>query len=189
MKRILSQMFVPVLLLGGIACDSEDDIDDADRLAEASPADAAQPDCGRRHGPPDPDRILAAHDADGDGSLSAVEVGQTPLARHFGEVDADGNGTISREELAAAEPPHGKKRRGHPKDPKAAAAHKLAKYDTDGDGAISVAEAGDSRLAGHFAAIDGDADGKLTLIELESWKAGHRRHGCKDGVASKTEPA
>ena len=51
---------------------------------------------------------------------------------------------------------------------------KLARLDTDKDGAISLAEAKGTRLADKFGELDRDADGKLTRDELHAMKKGDR---------------
>lgn len=48
------------------------------------------------------ERMLAAHDTDGDGLLSVAEIGAPPLpARLFARLDADGDGAITEAELDA----------------------------------------------------------------------------------------
>jgi EF hand len=47
-------------------------------------------------------RMVAEHDADGDGLLSVAEIGAPPLpARLFARLDADGDGAITEAELEA----------------------------------------------------------------------------------------
>jgi Ca2+-binding EF-hand superfamily protein len=57
----------------------------------------------------------------------------------------------------------------------------IAKFDADGDGAISREEARGRRFEAKFAELDADGDGKLTREELKAMK-GHRggRGGHKD---------
>lgn len=48
-------------------------------------------------------RMVAEHDADGDGLLSVAELGAPPLpTRLFARVDADGDGAITEDEIDAA---------------------------------------------------------------------------------------
>jgi Ca2+-binding EF-hand superfamily protein len=59
-------------------------------------------------------RIIENRDADGDGTISAEEMGEGPMERHFARIDADNDGSISKAEAEeAAEHMHkrGKHRR------------------------------------------------------------------------------
>lgn len=56
-------------------------------------------------------RMIETHDKDGNGSLSADEMGEGPAQRHFARIDADNDGAISKEEAEAAMKHH--KKRGH----------------------------------------------------------------------------
>jgi len=168
---------------------------------------------------------LRAADKNADGMLSRDEAASLPrILEHFDEIDADHNGQITFEELRAFHQGHG--RHGHhggfmkhlDKDgdgrvsrdeaqgaPRLAqnfdqldanhdgfltkdelrAAHKaqreahFAKIDTDGDGRISLAEAQANapRLAANFDAVDANHDGFVTKDELRAaFKGHHARH-------------
>lgn len=55
--------------------------------------------------------MLDNMDNDGDGSLSADEMGEGPGMRNFARIDADNDGAITKEEVQAAMKHH--KKRGH----------------------------------------------------------------------------
>ncbi len=101
-------------------------------------------------------------DTDGDGTISKAEAeANAPrLARDFDKVDASHDGKITREELQAA----GKQARH------ARGKEWWEKVDTDGDGAVSraEAEANAPRLAKKFDKIDSNSDGKITPEELKA---------------------
>jgi len=110
-------------------------------------------------------------DADRNGTLSRAEFDQARprLLGKFDSIDADKDGRLSRSELRAW-----------------AKAQKVARQktrpdlfrhvDTDGDGAISRAEAEKHapRLAKKFDRIDTDSDGKLTQEELRAYREAKR---------------
>jgi Ca2+-binding EF-hand superfamily protein len=118
------------------------------------------------------------HDADldGNGALSLAEVQRAlpRLAEHFSAIDVNRDGQISPEEIRAfrrtGRNGHAM-RRGTPPGAKFDAY--FARADTDGDGALSRAEAerGLPRVAKKFERIDRDGDGRLTLEELRTWFA------------------
>ena len=53
----------------------------------------------------------------------------------------------------------------------------MAKFDADGDGAISREEAKGHRFEAKFAELDADGDGKLTREELKAMKGHRGKHG------------
>jgi Ca2+-binding EF-hand superfamily protein len=119
----------------------------------------------------DPSERIAARieklDADGDGALSAEE--SKASEKVFSLIDADGDGLLTQEEMLAAGPPPGMQGMGKPpKDvsPEEAAAHRIEKLDSDGDGALSASE---SRAPEEvFDAIDTNQDGIVSQAELEA---------------------
>lgn len=115
-------------------------------------------------------------DADGNGMLSRVEVEKSVprLAMTFDQADANKDGQLSRGELNAWKKAHRAERH-------AKAAERFKHADTDGDGAISRAEAEKNapRLAQKFDLIDGNRDGKLTQDELRAYRESKRGHGSK----------
>lgn len=124
---------------------------------------------------------LAEHfrraDADGNGMLSRAEaeVVLPRLALHFDAIDVNGDGQISPEEIRAfrrAGRKAGAARRGSG-SPGAKFEAYFGRADADGDGVLSRAEAerGMPRIAGKFARIDQNRDGRLTLDELKAWLA------------------
>ncbi len=125
-------------------------------------------------------------DKNGDGALSRAEAeaGMPRLAKDFDASDANKDGKVTQEELRA----YGAKRHaqwkehggraGHhnPEASKARFSERFKKADTDGDGALSKAEAEKSipRLAKHFDEIDANRDGKITQDEMKASMEKHR---------------
>lgn len=121
-------------------------------------------------------------DADGNGALSRAEVEKSlpRLAKKFDRIDANKDGQLSRDELKAAKKMHKHAhRKGHKAEHQAKAAERFKHADTDGDGAISRAEAEKQapRLAQKFDRIDANKDGKLTQEELRAYR--EARHSAK----------
>ncbi len=116
-------------------------------------------------------------DADGNGMLSVAEAEASlpRLAMYFDAIDVNRDGQISPEEIRAfrrAGRKAGAAQRG-PGRPGAAFEAHFARADADGDGALSMAEAGRGmpRVTGKFRRIDRDGDGRLSLEELKAWLA------------------
>jgi Ca2+-binding EF-hand superfamily protein len=63
-------------------------------------------------------RMIENMDDDGNGTLSAEEMGEGPMAEHFARIDTDNDGAISKEEAEAVAERMGKRRegRGHGHD-------------------------------------------------------------------------
>lgn len=121
-------------------------------------------------------------DADGNGMLSRAEAERAAplLAKHFDAIDADRDGQISPEEIRAfRRAGRGERRaRGSSRGAQAGAKFELyfARADSDGDGALSRAEAerGLPRVAKKFERIDRDGDGRVTREEMRAWLAARR---------------
>lgn len=115
-------------------------------------------------------------DADGNGALSRAEVEKSlpRLANKFDQIDSNKDGQLSRGELYAWNKAHRGERQ-------AKAAERFKHADTDGDGAISRAEAGKHapRLAKKFDQIDSNQDGKLTQDELRAYREAKRSRSDK----------
>ena len=109
----------------------------------------------------------AAADADGNGSLSRAEAGASMpyLAGSFDEIDGDKDGELTRAEVHAY-----RAQSGQPMHSRHGERFKAA--DTDGDGAIDLAEAqvGLPGLAAEFSTVDTNGDGKVTPDELRAAK-------------------
>jgi len=109
----------------------------------------------------------AAADADGNGSLSRAETEASMpyLAGSFDEIDADKDGQLARAEIHAY-----RAQSGHPMHTRHGERFKAA--DTDGDGAIDLAEAqvGLPGLAAQFSTVDANGDGKVTPDEMRAAK-------------------
>ena len=121
-------------------------------------------------------------DADGNGMLSRAEAERAAplLAKQFDAIDADRDGQISPEEIRAfRRAGRGERRaRGGARGAQAGAKFELyfARADSDGDGALSRAEAerGLPRVAKKFERIDRYGDGRLTREEMRAWLAARR---------------
>ncbi len=116
-------------------------------------------------------------DTDGNGMLSRAEFEKAmpQLAGKFDSIDANKDGQLTRGELSAW-------KKAHRAERQARAAERFKHADTDGDGAISRAEAEKNapRLAQKFDLIDSNKDGKLTQDELRAYreaKRGRRDNG------------
>jgi hypothetical protein len=123
--------------------------------------------------------VIEKLDADGDGAISADEAKEHPrMGDHFAEIDGDGDGKLTQAELVTFKKAHHGER-GHRKGPPEDHAKRVIEHlDTDGDGKVSTAEAGEKpHLAERFADIDGDGDGQLTEQELvEHHRQKRERH-------------
>lgn len=119
-------------------------------------------------------RIIADHDADGDGALSLEESEVDESV--FNLADADGDGQVTKDELLAM------MENGRPKGPPPEmgegmqpppggsvgdmAAAIMEELDSDGDGGLSSSEAGASEE--EFDALDTNEDGVVSQAELEA---------------------
>ncbi len=120
-------------------------------------------------GPP-PEERWNALDTDGNGSLSRAEAqaGAPGLGRNFERFDTDADGQLSREEVRA-------QRAQMREQARARADERWAAADTNGDGAIDLAEAqtGMPRAAENFGRLDADGNG---LLSREEMRQGMRQH-------------
>jgi len=123
-------------------------------------------------------------DKDGDGAISREEAAADKrLAKNFDGIDANHDGKIQKSELQA----HQEAMRKAMRQKRADYAAKLKAADTDGDGAISKAEAqaaGLDRLVKHFDQIDANHDGKLTQEELRAGMHKGRHHHARQKQAA-----
>lgn len=134
-------------------------------------------------------------DSDGDGSVSEAEFMAAKDARKERAMkrrDVNGDGQVDQEDRDARK---AKFKKMHKKMSKRMDAHKgegqhagkRAKVDTNGDGAIDLAEHQTAVLA-RFERMDKDADGVLSTDELRAAKGkrgkrhGKKQHGQKDGM-------
>jgi len=110
-----------------------------------------------------------AADTDGNGSLSREEAkaSMPHLADNFDKMDGNQDGQLSRDEMHNF-------RMQDKKHMRYEAAERFKGADTDGDGALDLAEAqtGMPGLAERFTAVDKNGDGKITPDEL---KAGRKQ--------------
>lgn len=127
---------------------------------------------------------MTMFDKDGSDTLSLAEVRAGAQAM-FAKVDSNKDGSLSQDEMRAHHGAMGGSHRGKGGPHKASGAARgdhgpppggrgPMDMDTDGDGAISLAEA-QSTLEGHFTRADANRDGSVTRAEME---AAHRdMHG------------
>lgn len=135
-------------------------------LGSALIAGPAFPQDGPRPPRPDP---LALADADKDGNVTKDEM-LAAVAARFKKSDANGDGKVTAEERAA--------------ERAAIRRARMAKRagDTDGDGAISLAEQ-QARAAKRFDWVDANKDGRIDQAERAAVRdkmmamRGHGRHG------------
>ena len=117
---------------------------------------------------------FAAADTDQNGLLSRDEVERAlpKLAPHFDAIDTNRDGNLSPDELRA----YARTRRRAPREERAGFVEHFRRADSDGDGALTRAEAEKAlpRIARKFERIDADRDGRLTLDELRAWFAAKR---------------
>lgn len=145
----------PLLLTAAVA---------ADKPAADKPAGEA----------PRPEALFALLDADGDGALTAEEVGPKAWER-IGRADVDGDGKVTPGELREAAKP-AKPASDRPAAPdKPGAAERpafkpealLQEFDKNGDQALGQDELPE-RFWERLAAADTNGDGKLSLAELQA---------------------
>ncbi len=125
------------------------------------------------HNPGKAMAMFKKHDTDNDGTLDRAEAKATPfIDKHFEAIDTDKDGTISMAEIQA----FSKARTGE-MHAKGEAMFKAA--DKDSDGTLDPAEAkAMPRVAKHFADIDADKDGTVTIDEIHTFMKSHH-HGRK----------
>ena len=133
----------------------------------AGAADKAARDPGKANA------MFKKHDADNDGTLDRTEAKATPfIDRHFEAIDTDKDGTISMAEIQA----FSKAKTG---EMHAKGEAKFKAADKDGDGTLDPAEAkAMPHVAKHFADIDADKDGTVTIDEIHGFMKSHH-HGKK----------
>ncbi len=99
-------------------------------------------------------------DADGSGAIDRAEAEKAlpHLAQRFDRIDANKDGQLTAEELIAA-------RKAHSRHDMA---QRFKQADSDGDGAVSRAEAEKAlpHLAQRFDRVDANKDGRVTLEEV-----------------------
>jgi Ca2+-binding EF-hand superfamily protein len=100
---------------------------------------------------------LARLDTDKSGDVSLEEFVAAGNPR-VSSADKDGDGKATAEEIAAT---------FNGGDAAQRAAELVKRFDTDGDGVISLAEV-EARRKARFAEVDANSDGKLTAEELKA---------------------
>ncbi len=143
-------------------------------------------------------RLLEEFDVNQDGSISGEEV-QLVLTEKFTAADADGNSLLTQDEMSTAHEQHHQER----------AAEHFSELDTDENGSLSVEEfqAGkppvgrhcggskpmfsqdetsetreqlhQERAAEHFAELDTDENGSLSVEEFQAGKPPAGKHGSR----------
>jgi Ca2+-binding EF-hand superfamily protein len=109
-------------------------------------------------------------DANGDGKISAAEF-DAGKQKRFQEMDTNADGKITSAELNAAKGAQG------------SATEKVDKWDSNGDGALSVDE-WSSGSKEKFDAWDTDGDGSLSRSEVSAGMAS-KKEGKKEGASAK----
>lgn len=127
------------------------------------------------------DRQFARLDADGDGSVTAAELGTRQqarkqaraarsgnidrVARRFARIDADGNGAVTLTEMRTAQAARGDRMQGNgARGLGRRGARVIGRMDGDGNGAVSRAEFQAQALT-RFARLDANRDGTVTPSE------------------------
>ncbi len=131
-------------------------------------------------------QIIKAADSDGDGSLTADEIGKAlgvsssdQLTQAFGKLDANGDGKLSADELTSAldsRKAHHGRHHGLAQSSANLASQLIKKLDSNSDGSISPDEiksvlgdaASGDGFTTAFGKLDTDGDGKLSSTELAS---------------------
>lgn len=111
------------------------------------------------------DPVLAALDADHDGTISAAEIANAPAALRT--LDRNGDGRLTEDELRPAGG-RGGFDRGGGGDPDEMAARIFERFDRNGDGKLSRDEMSDGPLGEMFDRADANKDGAVTLDELKA---------------------
>lgn len=124
---------------------------------------------------------MARFDSDSNNVVTLAEA-RAGAARMFEGADADKDGRVTREEIMAfhgkmADHHKGGHRGGH-RGGHGGSGDKAGKspmhLDSDGDGAVTLAEA-QSGIEAHFAKIDSNRDGSIGEAELRAAHEAHRR--------------
>ncbi len=126
------------------------------------------------HNPGKAMAMFKKHDTDNDGTLDRTEANATPfIDQHFDAIDTDKDGTISMAEIQAFS-------KAKTSEMHARGEAKFKAADKDGDGTLDPTEAkAMPRVAKHFADIDADKDGTVTLDEIHSFMKSRHHHGKK----------
>lgn len=150
---------------------NDDDAMDLSEMADAArefgPGRSDGPD-GRPEGPPGPPPVVAALDANSDGTISSEEIDAASGA--LKKLDKNGDGKLTREELMPPPPGGGRSfsREGGP-DVRFNAgqlARRLMNGDKNGDGKLQQEELPE-RMQEHFDRIDRNGDGAVDQDELK----------------------
>lgn len=117
----------------------------------------------------------ALHDADLDDEEDgeSIRSGTDPEIRKFKAADADGNGVLEENEIVSYVQPE-----LNPKVLDTMAQNLMAARDKDGDGKLTIDEAGGiegKRKESDFKFHDEDGDGFWSLQELRDWESGQKK--------------
>ncbi len=117
---------------------------------------------------------FTAADADGDGLLTQDEMStaheqrhQERAAKHFAQLDTDENGSVSVEEFQAGKPPGGRHCGG---------SKPMFSQDETSETREQLHQ---ERAAEHFAELDTDGSGSLSVEEFQAGKPPARKHGSR----------
>ena len=117
---------------------------------------------------------MAHFDADSNGAITLAEA-RAGAAKMFAGADADKDGRVTMDEMRAFHGKLGDHHRGGGhggKGPRGEGHDGPMHLDSDGDGAVTLAEA-QGGIERHFGEIDSNKDGSITAAEME---AAHRAH-------------
>lgn len=117
---------------------------------------------------------FATLDANGDGQITQAELRAAGEAR-FTATDTDGNGALSAEELIRSDAERAAER----------VTRMIERFDTNGDGELSLAEmprrGGKDRGAKMFERFDANGDGAISETEFEAMREARAEHAARHG--------
>jgi hypothetical protein len=140
----------------------------AGAVALAAGGAALHAQSGGLHGP------MAKFDSDSNGAVSLVEA-RAGVAAMFAGADVDKDGRATREEMMAFHVKMGGAHAGRHGGPAGRGGDGPMHLDSDGDGALTLAEA-QAGIEAHFAKIDSNRDGSIDSSEMRAAHEAHRGH-------------
>ena len=145
--------------------------------ARGGPGGGQQRRGGGERGERPPSPMMTALDVDKDGKLSAEEISNA--ATMLKTLDKNKDGILDETELT---PPRG------PRGGQGGFVERVMERDTDKDGKVSKAEAGD-RMGRMFDRMDADSDGFVTKAEIEKMAEQFSRGGGGGGRGRQPQPS
>lgn len=111
-------------------------------------------------------------DVNGDGQITKADIEARQAAR-FAAIDTDGNGTLSAQELITAARAKSESRI------KTRTEKMLGRRDANGDGVLSAEEIAPKAMPRLFKRLDTDGDGAVSLAEFDAAKTARPGHAKK----------